>query len=81
MDYDAVHMKSGDYTKMRRDYAPFYQQIYVQNRSTIEIRFMEKMSALAQKENEIDDIRVRAAPVCTRKNGNVVFESNSAGAG
>jgi hypothetical protein len=81
MDYDAVHMKSGDYTKMRRNYTFFYQQIYVQNRSTIEIRFLEKMSALAQNEYEFDDIRARAAPVCTRKTGNVVFESNNAGAG
>ncbi|MHB9027259.1 MAG: chorismate synthase [Candidatus Latescibacterota bacterium] len=45
------------YKRMRRDYDPFYQEIYVEGRITSEMRLLEKMAALAQVEQEIDYIR------------------------
>jgi len=58
---DIDHAKALEYTeaykKMRCDFDPFYQEIYVKNRITAEMRFLEKTRILAQVENEIDDIR------------------------
>ncbi len=48
------------YKRMRRDLDPFYQQIYVQGRITMDMRFLEKARVLAEIENEIDAIRARA---------------------
>ncbi len=48
------------YKKMRRDLDPFYQEIYVKNRITMEMRFLEKARVLAQVEKEIDAIRAKA---------------------
>jgi chorismate synthase len=48
------------YKKMRRDLDPFYQEIYVKNRITPEMRFLEKIKILAEIEQEIDAIRAKA---------------------
>lgn len=45
------------YKKMRRDYDPFYQEIYVKERITPEMRFLEKAQVFAEIEKEIDPIR------------------------
>ena len=39
---------------------PFYQEIYVKNRINMNMRFLEKISVLAQIEKEIDKIRDKA---------------------
>jgi chorismate synthase len=61
---DVDHSKAFDYTnaykKMRNDLDPFYQEIYVKNRITPEMRFLEKMRILAEIEKEIDAIRQKA---------------------
>jgi len=61
---DLPHIKALNYTdsykKMRRDLDPFYQEIYVKNRITMEMRFLEKARILAQVEKEIDTIRAKA---------------------
>ena len=61
---DVDHVKAFDYTnaykKMRCDLDPFYHQIYVKNRITSEMRFLEKMRILAEIEKEIDAIRQKA---------------------
>ena len=49
-----------DYKTMRRDLDAFYQEVYVKGRITMEMRFLEKASVLAQIEKEIDDIRAKA---------------------
>ena len=49
-----------DYKTMRRDMDPFYQEIYVKNRITMEMRFLEKARILAEIEQQIDDIRAKA---------------------
>jgi len=49
-----------DYKTMRRDMDPFYQEIYVRNRITMEMRFLEKARILAEIEQQIDEIRAKA---------------------
>ncbi len=49
-----------DYKRMRHDLDPFYQQVYVNGRITMEMRFLEKMRILAEIEQEIDAIRGKA---------------------
>ena len=48
------------YKKMRRDFDPFYQEIYVKNRINMNMRFLEKMSILSKTEKQIDAIRKKA---------------------
>ena len=48
------------YKQMRHDHDPFYQEIYVGNRITREMRFLEKMGVLGQVEQEIEAIRAKA---------------------
>jgi chorismate synthase len=49
-----------DYKTMRRDMDPFYQEVYVKNRITMEMRFLEKARILAEIEQQIDEIRGKA---------------------
>ena len=51
---------TNDYKKMRRELDPFYQEIYVKGRITMEMRLLEKMKILAEIEKEIDVIRGKA---------------------
>jgi len=60
----AEALKSTDaYKQMRRDYDPFYQEVYVKGRITPEMRFLEKTSVLAEIEKEIEDIRAKGQPM------------------
>jgi chorismate synthase len=52
-----------DYKTMRRDMDPFYQEIYVKNRVTMEMRFLEKARILAEIEQQIDEIRDKAPQI------------------
>lgn len=60
MDSPAVFNYTERYKKMRHDMDPFYQEIFVKGRLTGEMRFLEKITVLAQVESEIDDIRAKA---------------------
>ncbi|HUS72865.1 MAG TPA: chorismate synthase, partial [Sedimentisphaerales bacterium] len=64
---DVPHAEAVNYTnnykKMRRDLDPFYQEIYVKNRITMDMRFLEKMRVLAEVEQEIEDIRGKAPKI------------------
>lgn len=51
------------YKKMRRDYDPFYQEIYVKGRINMNMRFLEKVKIFSQIEKEIDAIRKKAPTV------------------
>jgi len=61
---DVEHEKAlkytDDYKTMRQDMDPFYQEIYVKNRITMEMRFLEKARILAEIEQQIDEIRAKA---------------------
>ncbi len=61
---DVAHDQAFKYTenfkKMRRDLDPFYQQVYVKGRITMDMRFLEKMKILAEIEKEIEAIRDKA---------------------
>ena len=49
-----------DYKRMRHDLDPFYQEIYVKGRVTMEMRFLEKARVFSEIEQEIDAIRDKA---------------------
>ncbi len=51
---------TNNYKKMRRELDPFYQEVYVKGRITMDMRFLEKIRILAEIENEIDTIRNKA---------------------
>ncbi|OHB85458.1 MAG: hypothetical protein A2Z38_03505 [Planctomycetes bacterium RBG_19FT_COMBO_48_8] len=57
VDHDEALTYTDAYKRMRRDFDPFYQEIYVKNRITMDMRFLEKAKILAEIEQEIDDIR------------------------
>ncbi|OXU15109.1 chorismate synthase [Sedimentisphaera salicampi] len=57
MDYEDIYQFTQRYKEMRKNYDPFYQQIYEKQRIRTEMRFLEKMAVLAEVENEIDKIR------------------------
>ncbi len=48
------------FRRMRCDLDPFYQEVYVKGRVTMDMRFLEKARIFAEIENEIDAIRNRA---------------------
>lgn len=56
-----------NYKKMRCDFDPFYQEIYVKGRINAEMRFLEKMAVFAQIEKEIDVIRDKAPKMDAKK--------------
>jgi chorismate synthase len=63
MDYNKVFEYTEMYKKMRADYDPFYQEIYVKGRINPEMRFLEKMKVFAEIEQEIDPIREKAPKI------------------
>jgi chorismate synthase len=58
--HDRAFKYTNDYKKMRRDLDPFYQDIYVKSRITMDMRFLEKAKILAEIEKQIDTIRDKA---------------------
>jgi len=60
VDAEKALKYTDDYKTMRRDMDPFYQEIYVKNRITMDMRFLEKARILAEIEQQIDDIRAKA---------------------
>jgi chorismate synthase len=60
VDHDKARTYTASYKKMRCDLDPFFQEIYVKNRITMDMRFLEKMAVLAQLEQQIDEIRAQA---------------------
>jgi len=60
IDHDRIFDYTENYKKMRHDLDPFYQEIYVKNRITREMRFLEKTRILTEIEKEIDAIRDKA---------------------
>lgn len=60
MSHDLIREKAESYKEMRRDFDPFYQEIYVKNRITTSMRFLEKMRIFSEIEKEIDAIRDKA---------------------
>ena len=64
---DICHSEALKYTdsykRMRCDYDPFYQEIYVKGRVTDQMRFLEKTRIFAEIEKEIDPIRAKAPKI------------------
>ena len=59
MDLEEIYASTEKYKEMRRDHDAFYQELYVNKRLNMEMRFLEKMQVFAQIENEIEDIRAK----------------------
>jgi chorismate synthase len=59
IDYAKALKFTNSFKKMRRDLDPFYQEIYVKKRITMDMRFLQKAMIFAQIEKEIDDIRAK----------------------
>jgi chorismate synthase len=62
IDSSLIRQKVEAYKKMRIDFDPFYQEIYMKGRLNMKMRFLEKMAIFAQIEQEIDAIRDTARP-------------------
>lgn len=60
MDSRKIFASTEQYKKMRHDLDPFYQELFVKGRVTMDMRFLQKMAVLAEVEKEIDDIRSKA---------------------
>jgi chorismate synthase len=60
MDSKTIFDYTERYKQMRHDLDPFYQEVYVKNMVTMDMRFLEKMNVFAQIEQRIDDIRAKA---------------------
>jgi chorismate synthase len=58
--HDRALQYSNSYKTMRHDLDPFYQELYVNGRLHMDMRFLEKAAVLAQVEQEIDAIRDKA---------------------
>lgn len=63
VDHETALAYTDSYKQMRHDFDPFYQEVYVKNRITMEMRFLEKARILAEIEQEIDSIRGKAPPM------------------
>ena len=55
--FDEIFKYTEQYKKMRCDFDPFYQEIYVKNRIKTDMRYLEKMKIFGEIENEIEEIR------------------------
>jgi chorismate synthase len=60
MDHATILAATERFKAMRRDLDPFYREIYVKNRVTMAMRYLEKMRIFAEIEKEIDPIRDKA---------------------
>ncbi len=67
MDSKTIFEYTERYKKMRWDYDPFYQEVFVKGRYKTEMRFLEKTAVLAQIEQEIDPIREKAPKINPKK--------------
>jgi chorismate synthase len=59
-DAEDILKYTENYKRMRRDFDPFYQEIYEKGRIRQDMRFLEKTAVLAEIEKEIEEIRGKA---------------------
>jgi chorismate synthase len=60
IDHKKALVSTDNFKKMRCDLDPFYQELYVKGRITMNMRFLEKAAVFVRIENEIDAIREKA---------------------
>ncbi len=56
MDLDTIRERVAKFKQLRKDYDPIYKLVYTEGRITPEMRFVEKVAALAEIEKMIPDI-------------------------
>jgi chorismate synthase len=61
VDPETALQSTNAYKRMRHDYDPFYQEVYIKGRITPEMRFLEKTAVLVEIEKEIARIRAGGA--------------------
>ena len=66
-DHGEALKSSEQFKKMRRDYDPFYQEIYRKKRVRNDMRFLEKTAVFAEIEKEIDKIRAKQKPMNSKE--------------
>jgi chorismate synthase len=62
-DHEEAFKSTENYKLMRRDFDPFYQELYAKGRLNDTMRFLEKAAVMAQVEKEIDPIRDTQKPM------------------
>ncbi len=62
-DHEQVFDSTENYKRMRHDFDPFYQQVYVSGRVRNDMRFLEKAAIFAEIEKEIEAIRGTQKPM------------------
>ncbi|OGJ87970.1 MAG: hypothetical protein A2268_03780 [Candidatus Raymondbacteria bacterium RifOxyA12_full_50_37] len=60
VDSTVARRKTEAFKKMRCDFDPFYQEVYVKGRINADMHFLEKTAIFTQIEQEIDAIREKA---------------------
>jgi chorismate synthase len=60
IESSAILKSTDSFKQMRHDTDPFYQEIYVGNRVTMKMKYLEKMRIFAEIEQKIDAIRDKA---------------------
>jgi chorismate synthase len=63
LEISLIEKRTNAFKKMRCDFDPFYQEIYVKKRITPQMRFLEKTAVFSQIEKEIDAIRDKTPPI------------------
>ena len=67
VDAEKALKYTDNYKKMRWDYDPFYQEVYVKGRINMDMRFLEKTKILAEIEQEIDAIRDKTPKIVPKE--------------
>ncbi len=67
IDLDKTFKATESFKKMRRDLDPFYQEIYVNGRVSMDMHFLEKAKVFAEIENQIDAIRDKAPKMTSQQ--------------
>jgi chorismate synthase len=63
IDYGKAFKYTEDYKRFRREYDPFYLDVYEGGRIRDDMRFLEKTAVLAEIEKQIDQIREKAPEI------------------
>lgn len=67
IDHKKALANTNNFKKMRCDLDPFYQELYVKGRITMDMMFLEKAAVFARIEKEIDAIREKAPKMTARQ--------------
>jgi len=67
VDYQKALAYTNSFKQMKCDLDPFYQELYVKGRVSMDMRFLEKAAVFARVEKEIDAIRDKAPKMSAKQ--------------